>query len=137
MVQVKFQNFESCVGFQKHCPSPVVAPDVPRRGENLSRAIASSLCGFVHTLTPAYSTIQEPSQVSVVYSRQSTLSLRPRASASLFRDIAVALIGRGLPGSTPLRGLSCTTNFNNIPTSLLTTRRLMCYTPALTVLGPP
>jgi hypothetical protein len=46
-------------------------------------------------------------------------------------------VGRNTLGLIPLRGLSCTTNFNGIPTNLLTTRRLIRYTPARTALGPP
>jgi len=46
-------------------------------------------------------------------------------------------VRRNTLGLTPLRGPSCTTNFNDIPTNLLTTRRLMRYTPARIALGPP
>jgi hypothetical protein len=46
-------------------------------------------------------------------------------------------VGRNILGLIPLRGPSCITNFNGIPTNLLTTRRLMRYTPVRTALGPP
>ena len=46
-------------------------------------------------------------------------------------------VGRNTLGLIPLRGLSYTTNFNGILTSLLTTRWLTRYTPARTVLSPP
>jgi hypothetical protein len=47
------------------------------------------------------------------------------------------LVGRNILGLIPLRGLSYTTNFNGIPINLLTTQRLMRYTPARTALGLP